>query len=414
MTASLFLSCLLLLAASPAPCAEALNLSPAPVTAHSGVDEQLLYFTSSSLLDDDRRLIFLSERTGNPNLFLRDLRTGEERQLTTNTEGTLRSSAYYNGNPYRGLGKSSVMVDPAKGLVYFVQGRNVCVVDTEGRQRVLALYPDGQVTAGMHLSHDGARLVVPTMDAQAFDVDPGKIDAYVREHHLSSFLRVFDPATGEQVLCERVNAWISHVQFSPIDRNVILYNNERPSDCGIRRIWLWTGKEHRRLRDEGQGRSKDDWTCHEMWERDGKTIIYHGTYVDGRAYLGRVRPDGTGRVEIPLPTGWHRYGHFTVGPSGWLVTDGYYETSADPGPKGSGVWLSLVHVDWDAGKIDWHPLLYHGSSWKSQDAHPHPIFNHTCTAVYFTSDKSGKRAGYRVDVTGVLGQNSTAFEAEAR
>ena len=42
-----------------------------------------------------------------------------------------------------------------------------------------------------------------------------------------------------------------------------------------------------------QGRSKDDWTCHEMWERDGRTIIYHGSYVDGRAYLGRV--------EIPLP-----------------------------------------------------------------------------------------------------------------
>ena len=91
-----------------------------------------------------------------------------------------------------------------------------------------------------------------------------------------------------------------------------------------------------------------------------------------------------------------------MGPAGWLVTDGYYETPGDPGPKGSGAWLSLLHIDWDAGKIDWHPLCHHGSSWKSQDVHPHPIFNHACDTVYFTSDMSGKRAGYRVDVADVL------------
>lgn len=399
------LSLLLLLPLSIVPCAEPLKIEPERVTGRADAEEQLLYFTSSSLLGDDRRLIFISERTGHPNLFLRDLQTGAERQLTTNSEGTLKSSAYYHGNPYRGLGKSSVMVDPARGVVYFVQDRNVCVVDADGHQRVLAPYPDGQVTAGMHLSHDGTRLVVPTMDAQAFDVDPGKIDAYVREHRLSSYLRVLDTTTGEQVLCEKVPAWISHVQFSPINRDLILYNHERPSDCGIRRMWLWTGKEHRRLRDEGDGRSKDDWTCHEMWERDGKTIIYHGTYADGRAYLGRVRPDGTKRIEIPMPAGWRRYGHFTVGPAGWLVTDGYYETPGDPVPKGNGAWLSLLRIDWEAGKIEWHPLLYHGSSWTSQDVHPHPIFNHACTAVYFTSDKAGQRAGYRVDVTKVLATN---------
>lgn len=139
---------------------------------------------------------------------------------------------------------------------------------------VQAPYPDGQVTAGMHLSHDGSRLVVPTMDAQAFDVAPGKIDAYVREHHLSSYLRVFDISTGEKVLCEKVPAWISHVQFSP---DVALDRQGTPSTAH-------GGREPQ------QGRLDR----HEMWERDGKSIIYHGTYVDGRAHLGRVK-----RTAIP-------------------------------------------------------------------------------------------------------------------
>jgi hypothetical protein len=80
MTASLFLSCLLLLVASPAPCAEPLNLIPVPVAAHPGVDEQLLYFTSSSLFADDQRLIFMSERTDHPNIFLRNIACSTKRR----------------------------------------------------------------------------------------------------------------------------------------------------------------------------------------------------------------------------------------------------------------------------------------------------------------------------------------------
>jgi len=143
--------------------------------------------------------------------------------------------------------------------------------------------------------------------------------------------------------------------------------------------------------------SRADWTCHEMWERDGSAIIYHGKYAKGGSYIGRVNPDGSGTVEITLPAAWKRYGHFTVGRPGWLLTDGYYEQVDDP-KGGSGAWVSVLHVDWQARHYDWQPLCRNGSSWKSQDAHPHPIFNHAADAVCFTSDKTGKRTIYRVDV----------------
>jgi len=84
---------------------------------------------------------------------------------------------------------------------------------------------------------------------------------------------------------------------------LILYNHEWCGDPGIRRMWLWDGHRHLRLRPEGDGRSRKDWTCHEMWERDGSAIIYHGGFANGQSYIGRVKPDGSGLVEIGLPKG---------------------------------------------------------------------------------------------------------------
>jgi hypothetical protein len=64
--------------------------------------------------------------------------------------------------------------------------------------------------------------------------------------------------------------------------------------------------------------------------------------------------------------------------------------------KWGGAWISVLKVDWEAKRYDWQPLLRHGSTWSSQDTHPHPIYSHAGDAIFFTSDKGGKRAVYRV------------------
>ena len=375
------------------------------VTVCPDANDQLLYFTSTSLLADDRRLVVISDRTGHPNLFRVDMETGDEVQLTFNKDGFLKSYVYFDGRPYEGFGRASVSLHPESGTVYYIQGREIRAVDAAGSTRTLAEYPAGQMTAFTHVSADGTRLCVPTTDARALDGDrvlAGRpdydIDRRVQDEDLASTLRVYDTATGEEVLREVVaRAWITHVQFSPINHRQILYNHEWPADCGIRRVWLWDGEGHVRLRPEGDGRRREDWACHETWQRDGRFVIYHGSYDGGPGFLGRVRPDGSDRAEIGFPDGWTQYGHFTVGNAGWLVSDGYYRRDDDP-VHGAGAWLSLQRVDWDGGEMTWIPLCRHGSSWDSQDSHPHPIFNHAGDAVYFTSDKDGKRAVYRVDV----------------
>lgn len=373
------------------------------MTKQCDANEQMLYFTSTSLASDDKRLVFISDRTGHPNVFDRNLFTGVERQLTWNNEGCLKSYVYFDGTPYRGFGKASTSFHAASGTLYYIQGREIRAVDAEARERVLAEYPDGQMTAFTHVSADGKRLVVPTTDERALEGRnqlAGRprynIDQRVQEEGLSSFLRVYDTESGSLVHCEEVpRCWITHVQFSPLDANLILYNHEWPADCGIRRMWLFDGRQHLRLRTAEEGRSKNDWTCHEMWERDGSAIIYHGKYAGGAPYIGRLRPDGSGLKEIALKTGCERYGHFTVGKPNILVTDGYYEEADDRITRGGG-WICRLDVDWNGGDIRWTPLCRSGSSWKTQDEHPHPIIDHASRFAYFTSDMDGKRAVYRI------------------
>ena len=377
------------------------------ITSSSNANEQLLYFTSSSLSRDDSHLVFISDKTGNPNICVRNLATGLERQLTRNSEGFLKSYVYFDGTPYHGLGKASISLHAQSGTVYYIQGNEIRCVTLEGIDKTLGLIPEEQMTAFTHVSSDGRFLCVPTTDARALDGSAQlngqpewDIDKRVQDEKLSSYLRVFDTQTGRQIHCEKVEScWITHVQFSPSDSTRILYNHEWPSDCGIRRMWLWDGAQHIRLRSEGGRRSRADWTCHEMWERDGSAIIYHGAFANGPAYVGRMRWDGSDIREIPLPNEFTSYGHFTVGSPNVLVSDGYYEEPENAKQWG-GSWISRVDLDWDACRAKWSPLCIHGSSWSSQDAHPHPIIDQAMRFVYFTSDKGGKRAIHRVALSG--------------
>lgn len=388
----------------PPPASTGVAAPPERVTHHPDAHEQLLYFTSPSLTRDDESLVFISDRTGHPNLFRRELSTGREWRLSDNRDGWLKSYVYFDGTPYRGFGKASVCLHADSGRVFFLQGRDVVAAEPDGGARVLATYPDGQTTAFTHVSADGRWLCVPTTDARALDGDrrfPAglgpdyDIDARVQAEGLDSWLRVYDAHTGVLEACHRLSrAWVTHVQFAPHDAGLILYNHEWPADCGVRRVWLYGPDGPVALRTESADRSRDDWTCHEMWEHDGGAVIYHGKKRGGRPYVGRVVP-GQDPTEINLPPDYTPYGHFTAEPDGVLITDGHYVAPGEDVPP-RGAWVCRVEVDWSAGSVRWCPLCRSGSSWSGQDAHPHPVLDHAGRYVYFTSDVDGRRAVYRV------------------
>ncbi len=162
-------------------------------------------------------------------------------------------------------------------------------------------------------------------------------------------------------------------------------------------MWLWDGNQHRPLRKEANRPKRERlglprnvgsrWRGdHLPWE-----------VLRGAGLLGRVAPDGSSPTEIAMPSTGLRYGHFTTGAPGKLVTDGCYEEPRDPRNWG-GSWISLVEADWEAGELRWTPLCLNGSSWTSQDCHPHPVFDRDNRYIYFTSDQGGPRRIYRVEV----------------
>jgi oligogalacturonide lyase len=389
-----------------------------------GGNNQLLYFTGPSFTADDNNIIFISDRTGHPNIFKRDFTTGEEKQLTHNVKGFLKSASCFDGLVEEGFGKDSVTVHPESEMIYYILGRKICCVDLQGNHRILAEYPRNQVTAFTTVSHDGSRLCLPSTDARALEFDPDfiereqPVEERVRSENLSSYLRIYDTDSGEELAVEEVpGAWVTHPQYSPSNRNVILYNHEWPHDCGIQRMWLWDGGRHIRLRGLGGGRSRGDWVCHEVWERDGRTIIYHGKYVDGSPFIGRVNSDGGGLIEIPLDRGLVKYGHPSTGNRGLVVFDGYRQP---PGLSSSlmntlksvlgnrggksrhsgwyGEWICILKINWEKRRVEYRPLCRHRSNITCQDDHPHPVFNHKSNAVYFNSKTRGLRSIYKVSI----------------
>jgi oligogalacturonide lyase len=392
------------------------------LTKHSNANDQLLYFTTSSLTSNDRYLIYISDRNGSPNLFCRDLQNAKERRITNNSEGYLKSYVYFDGNDEKGFGKASVSLHPSSGKAYYLQGRQIFQTDLQGREKYLAEIPSGQVSAFTHVSVDGKYLCIPTTDRDALDGEFKNnrplfdIDNLVQTRNLNSYLRVFDTSNGQQILCEKVpRAWITHVQFCPTNSNLILYNHEWPADCGVRRSWLWNGSER-------NGRSRNDWASHEVWESDGNAIVYHGGYSNGNCFLGKVvLHDGLPQepVEMVFEPSYIQYGHFTLHENkGLLVSDGYYHMpeiftekdeigtdfveSEEEKKQWGGNWISLQIPNWVNNTITWIPICRHRSNWDSQDSHPHPIFTHDGNAVLFNSIYDGFRSIYRVNIPSIV------------
>ena len=372
-----------------------------------GCDYQMLYFTSSSLSSDDSILYGMSNRNGYENIFSYDLKKKEFRILSDNIEGILRSYVYFSGTWNRGLGKASVSLDSGNNSIYYIQTDEIRRIRS-GEIKVLNHISPDRVTAFTHVSHDGKILAVPTTDKRALDYDLEKegidsdrkpcfsIDERCRKERLSSYISFYDTESGNLMNEIRVpSCWVTHVVFSPVDSRYMLFNNEWTSENpGLRRIWLYDGETYRQLRREGEGRSKDDWVCHEVWSPDGKYVIYHGTRADG-PFVGRIDPLSGECIEIPLDSSYTSYGHFTVDGNGDLICDGYYhEKGADDGGKGR--YISLIHPDWENGSLGWYPLCRHCSDWSSQDSHPHPVASHDSKYVYFTSRVGGRLGIFRV------------------
>jgi oligogalacturonide lyase len=120
---------------------------------------------------------------------------------------------------------------------------------------------------------------------------------------------------------------------------------------------------------------------HEYWHADGLHLSYHGDWLDGRKFFGRVRYDDSDGVEYDFP---HVTGHIHSNDFNLIVGDG---------GKVVRLWR------WNGTGFDGpRALCQHRSSMHIQQTHVHPRFSPDGRYIVFSSDVSGYGNVYRVEL----------------
>lgn len=361
---------------------------------HGASTDHHLYFTSPSVTVDDRWLVFLSDRSGHPNLFAIDRSDGSISRLTRNEQGLMRSYVYPCGGG-QGLSKASPCLDPHRSRLFYCRGDVLyvlCLSDDHPVEHEICRLPRGQVGAFMHVSPDGRTLCVPRTDERAF-IDKTcnqweqmrAVAPRIARKGLCSFIYLVDVETGEKHEIARPPFWVTHVQFDPSGTGRIIFNHEGFSDLTdarpFNRIWclspsgaIWP------LSPEPSG----EWRAHENWSPDGRSILYHGArngfaFVAARTWKGElIHETGLRGIEF-----WHATGL----PDGRrLVVD-----------RPAGL-ISIVDPQGDGTRMT--DLCRHDSSVEDQDAHPHPLVTPRGDTVVFTSSRGGSCNIYEVSIYG--------------
>lgn len=352
--------------------------------------DQHLYFTSSSVTADDRWLVFISDRDGDPNLYAVDRSDGGIHRLSDNRSGLLHSYVYPRGGP-TGLSKASPCLDHDRNRLYYVRDDVVVAYDLDGpgggEQPVCDL-PPGWYGGYSHISPDGRTYCVPVTDPRAFADEttqweqlravPGRMAA----HGSRTRVLLIDVETGDVTVGAETPFWVTHVSFDPTGTGRILLNLEGHDGSGDplpNRIWcLEPSGEFRPIDNEPAG----EWRSHENWAPDGKSVVYHGfrgetAFVAARSWDGElVYEFGVDGVE---------YWHATSTIDGRrMVVD-----------RRDGM-ISLL--DPSAAERQVVDLCRHDTTYDEQDHHAHPITTPDGASVVFTSVRAGTADVYEVPI----------------
>ncbi|MDQ0314983.1 oligogalacturonate lyase family protein [Amorphus orientalis] len=335
------------------------------VTTHPSIHHHPFFFVDA--FDRAmRRLVFVSHRTGRPEIFVEDQESLELIQLTEE----------------EALAEWSVIPSKDGRWIYYVAGQaGYRVSTTTGERECLIRFgaaemrETGMVGAAMGttaLSASGRWWAVP-----------------VRDGAVTRFWMIDTERGSAEVFLEK--ATIGHPQFCPDDDDLILYAGPMTD-----RVWVTdrSGRQDRRMHE----RTHDlQWITHEVWRPGHRSILF----VDW--------PNGVG--EIDVATGEVR------ALTDFPVWHGAPDTSGerlvcDTNFPDIGIHLlDLAEQDRQCARFVCRPESSSmGAHWAGpfpyangpvkvfapQHTHPHPRFSPDGRQIVFTSDRSGTAQIYVV------------------
>lgn len=400
---------------------------------------QLLYFTTDSVTADGRTIAAItnafSQHREGASLARIDRATGRMDPLAIFPGPAMQAYPYFarprSANPQedylfngtvakQGLNKSSPCLHAASGNLFFVWGREDgcgvldCVNVRDGRRRTLLEIPPDRTVGYTHLDAAGERVLLSLADSRILGFGERRngnreMSENYAKFGLTTRITEVDVASGRVNVLWEEPAWVTHIQYHPRRRDVVLYNHEWTWPLGLERIWLKRAGEPRvQVRREGRPirfrASPDlglDDVAHEVWQEDGEAVIYHGVRWDAGEYpeqfVGRAPLDANEPLqEISIPRDRPSfYGHFFPSRRGdFVITDAIANEAGAARRKGN--LISRLNMDWAHGRMDVVPLCESNTSWLTQDNHPHPVLTPDQREVLFTSDVSGVRQIYSV------------------
>jgi oligogalacturonide lyase len=350
------------------------------LTNHKGHSEHP-YFTDDGWYDNDRRMLFVSDRDNVRNLYSIEIESGEISRLTdmpangSDLRCPMHVNHLYNETYYQ-----------YKGCVYAI---NLETLET----RPLYIVPKGFNFGGARPTGDGKYVVAGLSEDLSATIKANLAAAYVGFQDIFKArpdcrivrINVLDN-TVEEVWQEK--CWVGHVNPSLTLGNIITFCHEGPWNMVDHRIWvldLDTGKavkfRERRVEEEMVG--------HEYWFADGLHIGYQVHAPSGEAtkagntgtragsshsYFGFAKYDGTGEIEAPavrVPGPDHVHSitfDFVVSDTGKSIKGYKYNGKSFDGPR-----IIAMHD----GSFDW------GAH------HPHPSVTRDGKNVVYNSTAAG-------------------------
>lgn len=349
-----------------------------------GANNAHLYFTSTSFVGEGaERVVLSSDRGGGRAYFLLEI---AQRRMVQVTEANVTSF-------------SQACLAPDGRLFHF-QGRTLMVTDlsspaTEELYRV----PDGFVPALPTCTADGSHVAFAYREEIPVSTETGVIYSTMGEsyyQHPACVIMRIETGSGRVQAVWGEHNWISHVCIHPTRPDIILFCHEGGSHV-TQRMWIVDASipRGRQARPLFVQRPQD--ACvHEYFTQQGEVGFQLTQQVEGQTlhFNAFVLPDGSWLREFLLPG--PRPGHIQSNSDNTLVVGDCGYLSPDD-PEGRAFMSVIRHVN-GCGEIT--RLCRHGTSWHTQQSHPHPIFSPDDRWALFTSDAGGACNVYMADVTG--------------